>query len=441
MATTHPPTLQYDDVPLSLNHRQAYIEFPHGTAASHVNSVMASLELQPVGGMHGPAQGGGVYTVNHEHAHCRWVMMPPGMTIPMLRAALQQTGVGRVWVNPVYGRPDMKGVLTGLSYAGELAVEVRNDAVSWIAQWVTSEGSPWQLAAAPRQPEAPHLSLVEARPTAMPDALLASLDLARDYPQFAAVQPNWIQLHSALALPSDCAPPNDPLYQDTTAPAGAANQWNLHDLLRPGGFLTGGSANAEYAWNDADGPEVIVAVIDSGCDLDHGDLAGRFVDPAHHLNLTDLTDPTNAQDSLGHGTRVAGIIAAIANNGVGIAGICKPCRLLPIRLNATKVTDHDLMIALKHARTHGARVANLSLVLDAPPLFSRAELANAEAHQLVVVAAAGNAYSPGAVPVRYPAKEASVIAVGAVDKLGCRWQMPNGGPQSSYGSHLDTGAG
>ena len=157
-----------------------------------------------------------------------------------------------------------------------------------------------------------------------------------------------------------------------------------------------------------------MAVIDSGVDLTHPDLAGvTVVAPRNEIwNNTDVTDEN------GHGTHVTGTILARTNNGAGVAGIAPGSSLMPI-----KVLDEfgmgffsDILDAVDWARTHGADVMNLSLggTLDPSqvaliqPTFTAARNAG-----ILVVAASGNS---GSQIMEYPAGLRGVVSVGAVDE-------------------------
>jgi subtilisin family serine protease len=161
-------------------------------------------------------------------------------------------------------------------------------------------------------------------------------------------------------------------------------------------------------------PGIVVAVIDSGVDLTHPDLAGvNVVAPRNEIwNSTDVTDEN------GHGTHVAGTILARTNNAAGIAGIAPGSSLMPI-----KVLDEfgmgffsDILDGMDWARTHGADIVNLSLggMLDPTqvaliqPTFTAARAAG-----ILVVAASGNSGTP---IMEYPAGLHGVVSVGAVDQ-------------------------
>jgi subtilisin family serine protease len=203
--------------------------------------------------------------------------------------------------------------------------------------------------------------------------------------------------------------PNDPL---------AAKQWYLEQ------------DHAFDLWPDAlpelPGAGVRVAVIDSGIDGGHPDLAGRVVASKSFVGGNPLTDEQ------GHGTFVAGEIAASTNNGLGIAGIAFPAKLV-----IAKVVQPDREIpltaetaAIRWAVGQGARVINLSLGgLRDPtdPLrdtYSGAEaraIAYAIRHGAVVVAAVGNADQAPREPwpfASYPAALPHVIGVSALARDG-----------------------
>ncbi len=172
--------------------------------------------------------------------------------------------------------------------------------------------------------------------------------------------------------------------------------------------------NVPEVWPTTTGDSsVVVAVIDSGVELTHPDLAGvNIVAPRNEIwNNTDVTD------ELGHGTHVAGTIFAQTDNATGIAGIASTSTLMPI-----KVLDKfgvgsvsDVLDAVDWARTHGADIINLSLggflsreqVALTQPTFSAARSAG-----ILTVAASGNT---GSNLVEYPAALHGVVSVGAVD--------------------------
>ncbi|MER7002296.1 type VII secretion-associated serine protease mycosin [Dactylosporangium sp. NPDC000555] len=171
------------------------------------------------------------------------------------------------------------------------------------------------------------------------------------------------------------------------------------------------------AWKVSVGKGVIVAVIDSGVDAGHPDLAGQV------LPGIDLVDPeaNNAGkvDPVGHGTTVAALIAGNSKNSSGVEGIAPGAKILPIRVlnKENKYDDPDVVAqAVRWAVDHGATVINLSLGGALRDEAIAAALRYAAAHDVVVVACTGNiATDPSIRQVWYPAREPGVVAVAGLE--------------------------
>ncbi len=164
------------------------------------------------------------------------------------------------------------------------------------------------------------------------------------------------------------------------------------------------------------GAGVKVAVIDTGVMIDHVDLKGRV------LKGRDFVAPgTAATDQNGHGTHVAGAIAAAAGNGKYVTGVAPSATILPVRVldsRGSGSTD-DVAAGIMWAADQRVNVINLSLT--APPTADvEAAVAWAMSKNIVVVAAAGNVECPlvGSNRPTYPAAYPGVIGVGAVDRDG-----------------------
>ena len=181
---------------------------------------------------------------------------------------------------------------------------------------------------------------------------------------------------------------------------------------------------APSAWDVSQGSSVKVAVIDTGVDLSHPDLAGR-------LDATNDFDFVNgdwvAQDDNGHGTHVAGIIGATLNNGGGVAGVANLCTILPLKVMGSDGagSSSNVAAAIRWAADHGAEVINLSLGATTGSLAVEAAVQYAVSLDCVVVAAAGN---EGGTAVYYPAAGANVIGVGSTDPHDLRSSFSNYGP-------------
>lgn len=147
------------------------------------------------------------------------------------------------------------------------------------------------------------------------------------------------------------------------------------------------------AWSRSQGDGAVVAVVDTGVDLDHPDLADHLLPGVDLVEGDDDPDDPN-----GHGTHVAGLIAAVGDNGTGITGAAPDARLLPVRaLRADgSASARTLADAVDWATAHGADVVNLSVGGSglAPALFENGPLSrsvrNAASRGVVVVTAAGN---------------------------------------------------
>ena len=197
----------------------------------------------------------------------------------------------------------------------------------------------------------------------------------------------------------------------------AAAQWNLPMV------------GATDAWALTQGAGVIVAVIDTGVDATHPDLAGRVLG---EIDL--LPEVTPLPEQNGHGTRVASIIAS-SINALGMAGVAPQATILPVSaLDPAGYGDSSTVArAIIAAADAGARVINLSLGgPDQDPVLDEA-CAYAFAKGAIVVAAGGNSFLDGN-RVQYPAASPNVLAVAAVDRTG----NPSG--FSNTGPHIDVAA-
>jgi len=194
------------------------------------------------------------------------------------------------------------------------------------------------------------------------------------------------------------------------------------------------------AWQRSTGRGITVAVLDTGVDRNHPDLRGKV------LPGRDLVDPRgHAQDVNGHGTHMAGTIAADTANGIGIAGVAPDAKILPVRvLDAGGESNDPAIVAagIRWAADHGANVLNLSLAEDGPgggaqsgDLLSDRDIDDAIVYASskgeAVVIAAGNTDGGGRGRTSYVADVPGAIVVGAstIDDRRAAY--------SNYGSGLD----
>lgn len=180
----------------------------------------------------------------------------------------------------------------------------------------------------------------------------------------------------------------------------------------------------QQTWPTTRGDGVVVAVLDTGVNAANPDLGGVVL-PGRQI-LNGIQQPGGTTDAHGHGTHVAGIVAAVADNGTGVAGMAPGVRILPVKVlddNGSGLFS-DVASGIVWAVDNGADVINLSLgaAMGSPDLTVASAVRYAGDHGVVVVAAAGNfgcrvGVDSGCLPV-YPAALDDVLAVGAVDSSG-----------------------
>ncbi|NJC83797.1 S8 family serine peptidase [Planosporangium mesophilum] len=165
------------------------------------------------------------------------------------------------------------------------------------------------------------------------------------------------------------------------------------------------------AWRSATGSGVTVAVLDSGVDASHPDLAGKVLPGADFVDGS--TD--GRLDFVGHGTTVAALIAGRNDKSSGVAGIAPSASILPVRVldKDNKYDDATVVAAgLRWAVDHGAKVVNMSLGGSVRSDALADALAYAAAHDVVIIACTGNVASGADYSeVWYPAREPGVVAV------------------------------
>ena len=223
---------------------------------------------------------------------------------------------------------------------------------------------------------------------------------------------------------STSSPTPAPLSSPPPSPTPPPPVGSPADFETPEFFSAGGldQINAQHAYaRDGTGQGVTVAVVDTGVNFAHPDLA-----PNQHPDSINIRTNGAIDDIDGHGTAVSGIVAA-AKNDVGMHGVAFESRILGIRTDncgsnpsCTPVFfDSDIARAIDHAIDHGAKVINLSLAGSGPTSNTlRNALARASAAGVVVLAAAGN--ESGSQPLfpsalaDDPAVGNTLIAVGAV---------------------------
>jgi subtilisin-like proprotein convertase family protein len=269
-------------------------------------------------------------------------------------------------------------------------------------------------------------------------AAAETLNIANKYQESDLIEfaePNFITEARKAALPDD---------------AYLGQQWHLHNTGQGAG-LVGEDVSADQAWDIAEGsPEITIAIIDDGVDIDHPDLKSNiwqnpnasepdengwnFFDDNDNPRPQKFTPPYDQlQGNDSHGTPCAGVAAAVGGNSVGVAGIAQHCKILPVKIFLADdlVPFSTLADAIRYA---GQKADVLSNSWGIPP-SSDVERAIKDVVQTgrggkgaPVFVATGNGYSSS---IGFPASVPEAIAVGASTNQGKR------SAYSNYGQGID----
>jgi hypothetical protein len=258
-----------------------------------------------------------------------------------------------------------------------------------------------------------------------------------DDPHLLFAEPAWIEYESWDFTP------NDPQF--------GTHQWNLHSTStnNPEYYQLEPDIQAPLAWDITRGdPNVIVAIVDNGMDLTHGDLAGNLLDRGTE-DWDFYCDPDSAdprfpdpvcdgdsspdEESGSHGTSVAGVAAAVQNNATGISGVAPLCKIMPLRINDEPGYTASRADAINFARakkvaTGRPMVINCSWHTSGYVESIYNAISSAYQAGCIICATSGN---DGTFPVKYPAAHPQVLAVGATGKNDSRCWF------SQYGDALD----
>ena len=230
--------------------------------------------------------------------------------------------------------------------------------------------------------------------------------------------------------------------------ANFSNQWALNNTGQTGGTHDD-DIDAPEAWDIQEGnSNITIAVVDTGVDYNHDDLANNMLPGYDFVDLTGmselsscadddcLAEDNDPMDSHGHGTHVSGIIAAESNNSVGIAGVCPHCSIMPVRAGWKTTSgggalfNTDVDQAIRYAVDNDADIINMSIGGSESSLIQQA-IQYAHNQGVILVAAAGNNNTQYK---SYPAGYENVIAVSATDHNDQKANFSN------YGSWVDVAA-
>jgi subtilisin family serine protease len=245
----------------------------------------------------------------------------------------------------------------------------------------------------------------------------AAITKYRQNPNVLYAEPDYLRYEDAV--------PNDPYF---------GNLWGLHNtgqMVKGALGARGADIDAPEAWDKTTGSnDVVVAVLDTGVDYRAPDLAPNIIEGYDFI--TNSSDP---MDRDGHGTQVAGIIAAAGNNGIGVTGVLWEAKIMPLRVIGSGIVAVDTEIAaIDYANSRGARIINMSFGGNE---YSQAEKDAIDASPAVCICSAGNdGYNNDQRP-NYPGSytNSNIITVAATDPSDALVTGSYWGWGSNYGPH------
>jgi Subtilase family/FG-GAP-like repeat len=263
---------------------------------------------------------------------------------------------------------------------------------------------------------------------------------------------------TALAFPD--GPPNDPLFDASPLPGATNEQWDLHSDT---------GISVDRAWALSTGAGETVADVDVGVQLDHPDLKDRwwtnpgetgalasngidddrdgYVDDWRGWDFYEQDGNPTSDTANAHGTNVAGVLGAAADNGIGIAGIAPNARIMALRTSDNIIHQGARIAqAIVYAADHGAAAISMSLGADTFGTALRKAVRYAHRRNVVMAVASGNEFH---FHHHYPQLMDDVLAVGGVNPdtanttaldgrlalVGTKFD--NHAQYSDYGPHLD----
>jgi subtilisin family serine protease len=249
-----------------------------------------------------------------------------------------------------------------------------------------------------------------------------------ELPEVAFAEPSEVSFNSKLYIP------DDPEF---------GQLWGLHNTGQTVNG-TAGTADADIdaaeAWDVTRGhPDVIIAVVDTGADMDHRDLAANILPRgAEDWDFADAGDG-DPEDEDGHGTHVCGTVAAV-DNTFGVIGVAPSCRLMPLRVDLTTGMNQNRADAINYVTAQALAnptrryVVNCSWRMNGDHAGVRTAIQAAVANNVVICFAAGNANTNTDVTPQFPGVYPEVIAVAALDNRDQRAGFSN------FGTNVDVAA-
>jgi hypothetical protein len=396
----YPKVIESGGVILTLTPDELYVEFSKEFPSDEVNAFIREYDLEPVKEDSGPMTTRSLHELFPDRY---WLRLPQEKDVEQYIDRLHADHRIRI-ASPVYHREDLLPKKTGLSFSNFVLVRLRDKAgdSQEIKKLFKDIG---EDVSAPLELPGCELYRLRIKDSIQKNAFEVADEISKKSQLVMYSGPDWMQLNSAITTT-----PNDTFF---------GTQWNMHKIvLNPMG------ATLDDGWDLSTGDaNIVIAILDTGCDLSHEDLKNKYVPVADRRDVVAGTNtPT---DDYGHGTCCAGIAAAESNNNKGVAGVAWNCRIMPIRMmeNFHINSEKDIADAVDWARTHGANVICMSFYWDSIHPLTDLALNAAAAANIVLVASSGNDnYST----ISYPASHPKVIAVGATDRLDQRHRPPGG---------------
>ncbi len=259
-----------------------------------------------------------------------------------------------------------------------------------------------------------------------------AVDRYKDDPRVDYIEPDYIV--EALEVF-----PNDPRFPE---------MWGLHNTGQSGG-TPDADIDAPEAWSLETGSDVLVGVIDTGCDWHHVDLAANIFTNPGEIPANGIDDDGNGYiddvrgwdfvnndndpaDDNGHGTHTSGTIAALGDNGIGVVGVSWSARILPLKFldSGGFGSTSNAILAVQYATAMGARLTSNSWGGGGFSAALRSAIEDAGNHGILFVAAAGNASSNTDVFPNYPSGYDldNIISVASTDRNDQLSSFSNYGP-------------
>lgn len=224
--------------------------------------------------------------------------------------------------------------------------------------------------------------------------------------------------------------PNDQYY--ASDPYSGLGQWGIR------------KAQVDRAWDTVRSSPLTIAVVDTGVDPGHPDLAGALLPGRTFLSAPSAGCTVSERDDNSHGTHVTGIIAANGSNGIGIAGVAFGAKVLPLKALDCEGAGllSDVARAIVFAADQGARIVSISLGSSSDSSTVRSAVQYAASRDVLVIIAAGNCGSDSPLnprcgslnEVSFPAAYTEALAVAATDVDDTRATF------STQGAYIDISA-